>query len=96
MSFRRPKESFNISNKRFSAGDYVVLYNIPSPYDWSSLCNETFVDVAVKRWTVDVTKTTDLAVLSGYIKKHKYPAWFSEKLKIYIKKNYFYRRYKKF
>jgi hypothetical protein len=74
-----------------------VLYNILSPYDKSSLHNEIFVDVVVKRLLVNVavTKTTDLAVLSGYIKKHKYPAWFYEILKTYIKKNYFYRRYKK-
>lgn len=90
-----PKQSFNICYKRFSAGDYAVLYNILSPYK-SSLYNEIFVDAAVKRLNVDVTKPTDLAVLSGYIKKHKYPSWFSEKLKTYIRKNYFYRGYKKF
>jgi hypothetical protein len=94
MSFRRPKQSFNISYKRFSAGDSAVLYNILSPYK-STLYNETSADAAVKKLNVDVTKSTDLAVLSGYIKKHKYPVWFSEKLKTFIKKNYFYRRYKK-
>jgi hypothetical protein len=39
----------------------------------------------------------NLAVPIGRVSKHKYPAWFSSKLKSYIKKkNYFYRCYKKF
>jgi hypothetical protein len=46
---------------------------------------------------VTVTQAIDLAVLSGHIKKHKCPAWFSGKLKAYIKnKNCFHRGYKKF
>jgi hypothetical protein len=28
--------------------------------------------------------------------RHKYPIWFSGKLRAYVKKNYFYRRYKKY
>jgi hypothetical protein len=47
-----------------------------STYDWSSLYNKIFFDVAIKRLNVDVTKTTDLPLRSGYIKKHKYPACF--------------------
>jgi hypothetical protein len=43
------------------------------------------VDVAVDRLNVAVTSATDLAVRSGYIRKHKHPAWFSGKLKVYIK-----------
>jgi hypothetical protein len=87
---RRCKQNFNIPYERFSVGDYVVLYNPLSTYDGSSLYNETSAGAAV-------AKATDLAVPSGYIKKHKYLAWFSGKLKVNIKKkNYFYRRYKKY
>jgi hypothetical protein len=51
------------------------------------------VNAAVDRLNVAVTQAIDLAVPRGHIKKHKYPAW----LKAYIKKkNYFYRRYKKY
>jgi hypothetical protein len=97
MPFRRPKQNFNISYNRYSAGDYTVLYNALSTYDRSSPYNETSVDVAVNRLNVAVTQAIDLAVPSGYIKKHKYPACFSGKLKTCIKKNdYFYGRYKKF
>jgi hypothetical protein len=53
---------------------------------WSSLQNETSVDAAVDRLNVAVTQAIDLAIPSGYIKKHKYPAWFSGKLKARIKK----------
>jgi hypothetical protein len=72
----------------FWAGDYAVLYNALSTYDWSSLYNETSADAAVDRLNV--------AAPSGYIKKHTYPTWFSGKLKVNNKKNnYFYRHYKK-
>jgi hypothetical protein len=69
-----------------------------SIYGWSSLNNETSVDAAIDRLNVAVIHAIDLALPSGYIKKHKYPAWFSRKLKAYIKKNYeyFYRRYMKY
>jgi hypothetical protein len=67
-----------------------------STYDWSSLYNETSVDAAADRLNVAVTQAIDLAVPSGYSKKHNYPAWFSAKLEAYIKKNYFYRRYKNY
>jgi hypothetical protein len=74
-----------------------MLYNALSTYDWSSLYNEASVDTAVARLNAVVTQATDLAPPSGYIKKHKYPAWFSGKLKACIKKkNYFSRRYKKY
>jgi hypothetical protein len=49
MPVQRYKENFNISYKRFSAGDCAVLYNSLSTYDWSSLYNETSVDAAVDR-----------------------------------------------
>jgi hypothetical protein len=71
-----------------------VLYKALSTYDWSLLYNETSVDAAVDRLNYAVTQAIDLAVPYGYIKKHKYPAWFSGKLKDYIKnKKYFYIRY---
>jgi hypothetical protein len=90
MPVRRSKQNFNISYKRFSAGDYAALYNAPSTYDWSSLYNETPVDAAVDRLNIAVTQVIDFTVPSVHIKMHKYPAWFPEKLKAYIKKkNYF-------
>jgi hypothetical protein len=73
-----------------------VLYNALSNYDWSSLYNKTSVDATVDRLNVAVTQAIDLAVPSGHINKHKYYAWFSGKLKAYIKRNYFHRRYKKY
>jgi hypothetical protein len=64
-----------------------------STYDWSSLHNGTSADAAVDRLNVAVNQAIGLTVPFGYIKKHKYSAWFSGKLKAYIKKNNFYRRY---
>jgi hypothetical protein len=74
MPVRRSKQNCNISYKRFSAGDYALLYNAVSNYDRSSLYNETSVDAAVDRLNVAATQAIDLAVPSGQIKKHKYPA----------------------
>jgi hypothetical protein len=71
---------------------YAVLYNAFYNCDWSSLYSEISVSAAVGRLNFAVTQAIDLAVPSGHIKKHKYPDWFSGKLKTYIKKkNYFYR-----
>jgi hypothetical protein len=95
MPVRRYKHNFNFSYKRFSAGDSAVLYNVLATYVWSSLYNETSVDAPVDRLNVAVTEAIDLAAPSGYIKKHKYPVWFSGKLNAYIK-NIFYKRYKTF
>jgi hypothetical protein len=50
------------------------------------LYSETYVDAAADRLNFAVTQAIDLAVPSGHIKKHKYPDWFSGKLKTYIKK----------
>jgi hypothetical protein len=45
---------------------------------WSSLYNETSAEAAVYRLNVAVTEAIDLAVPSGYIRKHKYPTEFTE------------------
>jgi hypothetical protein len=59
--------------------------------------NETTVDAAVDRLTVAVTHAIEKAVPTGCIKRCKFPVWFSNELKSYIrKKNYFYRRFKKY
>jgi hypothetical protein len=55
MPVRRYKQHFNASNKRFSAGDYAMLYNALSSYDSSALYNEISVDAAVDSLNVAVT-----------------------------------------
>ena len=82
--------------RRFPAGDYELLYNTLLSYDWSSLLNVSSVDAAVDMLNDAVTHAINVAIPTGTISKHKYPVWFSGRLKAYIrKKNYFYRRYKK-
>jgi hypothetical protein len=54
---------------RLADGDYALLYNALSNYDWSSLYNETSVDATVDRLNVAVSQAIDLAVPSGIIKK---------------------------
>jgi hypothetical protein len=64
MPVRRSKQNFISSYKRFSAGDYAVLHNALSTYDWSSLYNETSPDAAVDKLNVAVIQTIYLAVPS--------------------------------
>jgi hypothetical protein len=86
IPLRRNNQNFNTPHKRY----YVLLYNTLFTYDWSALFNETSVDAAV-------AQAINLAVPSGYVTKHKYPIWFSGRLRSYIKKkHYYYRRYKKY
>jgi hypothetical protein len=82
----RYKQNFNIFYKGYSSGDYAVLYDALSTHDWSSLYNEISVNAAVDRVDVAVTQAVDLALPSGYIKMHKYPARFTGKLNAYIKR----------
>jgi hypothetical protein len=94
---RRNNQNFNTPYNRYSAGDYVLHYNTLLTYDWSALYNETSVDAAVDRLKAAVTQAMNLAVPCGCVTKYKYAIWFSGRLRSYIKKkNYFYRRYKKY
>lgn len=63
-----------------------MLYNTLTTYDWSSLYNETSVDAAVARLIVTVTQAILKAVRTVSLKKSKFPVWFSENIKYYIKK----------
>jgi hypothetical protein len=74
------------SLNRYSFWDYAVIYNYLSSYYLSSLYKETSVDAAIGRLNVAVTLAIDLGLPSGYLKKHKDPAWVSGNLKAYIKK----------
>jgi hypothetical protein len=94
IPLRRNNRNFNTPHKIYSVGDYVLLYNTLLTYDWSALYNETSVDASVDRLNA---KAINLAAHSGCVTKHKYPIWFSGRVRSYIKKkNYFYIRYKKY
>jgi hypothetical protein len=94
---RRSNMLSGISFRKYSSGDYLMLYDTLSTYDWSSVYNETSVDAAVDRLTVAVTHAIAMSVPTGCTNRCKFPVWFSSELKSYIrKKNYFYRRCKKY
>jgi hypothetical protein len=57
-----------ISYKRLSAGDYPVIYNVLTNYDWSSLCNKIPVEAAVDLLNLAVTQAIDLAVPCSKVK----------------------------
>jgi hypothetical protein len=80
------------SYRIFAAGNYTLLYNVLSTYDWSSVYETISVDVAV----ASLSAAMEQAIPRGYSCKSKFPAWFSYTLRHYIaKKNYFHRRFKK-
>jgi hypothetical protein len=78
MPVRRFKQNFNIVYKILSAGDYAVVFNALSSYDWSSLYNETSDNAVVDRLNDPVTKSIDLAVPYGYVKNTNNPHGFLE------------------
>jgi len=66
----------NISFRKYSSGEYQMLYNTLFTYSWSSLCIEMFVDAAVDRLAVPLTHVNETAVPTGCFKKCKFPTWF--------------------
>jgi hypothetical protein len=60
------QKKVNISCKRFSAWDFVDLYNAMFNYDWSSLYNVAPVNAAVNGLNIAVAQATDLVVPSGH------------------------------
>ncbi|PNF41595.1 hypothetical protein B7P43_G11563 [Cryptotermes secundus] len=84
------------SYQNFAAGNYALLYNILSTYDWSSVYETSSVDVAVASLSVALRSAMEQVIPCGYRYKSKYPHWFSYTLRYYItKKNCFHRRFKK-
>jgi hypothetical protein len=80
----------------YSAGNYTLLYNLLSRYDWSSVYETPSVDTAVASLSAAVSVAMDKAIPCGYSRKSKFPPWFSHTLRYYIaKKNYFHHRFKK-
>jgi hypothetical protein len=94
-----PHDNNNIncefSYRNFAAGNYTLLYNILSTYDWSSVY-ETSIDEAVASLNAAVRGAIEQAIPCGYSCKSKFPHWFSYTLRCYMaKKNYFHHRFKK-
>lgn len=80
----------------FARGNYTLLYNILSAYDWSSVYETSSVDVAVASHNAAVRGAMEKVVPRGYSCKSKFPHWFSYTIKYYItKKNCFHHHFKK-
>jgi hypothetical protein len=91
-----PTQNCDYSYRNYASGDYNLLYNILLAYDWSCVYDTNSVDAAVASLNAVVQDAMEQAIPRVYIKKSKFPHWFSSSLRYYImKKNYFYRRFKK-
>jgi hypothetical protein len=84
------------SYRKSASGDYTLLYNILSTYDWSFIYSITSVDDAVTSLNIVFLNAIDQAIPHGFIRKSKFPHLFSSALRYNIwKKDYYYRRLKK-
>jgi hypothetical protein len=77
LPIRRSNLSSNISFRKYSSGEYQMLYNTVYTYAWSPLYIETFVDAAVDRLAVPLTHVNETAVPTGCFKKCKFPNGFT-------------------
>jgi hypothetical protein len=68
----------------FAAGNYTLLYNILSTYDWSSVYETSSVDVAVQSLNAAVQDAMEQAIPHGYSCQSKFLPWFSYTLRYYI------------
>jgi hypothetical protein len=78
---------------KFSSGDYALLYDTLSNFDWSGVYGTT----SVAPLNAAVQEAMDQAIPRGtIISNSKFAHSYSTTLKYHIrKKNYFYRRFKK-
>jgi hypothetical protein len=81
------------SYRKYASEDYSLLFSFLSNYDWSRVYNNNTVDAAVDSFTNVILQAMGLAIPQGFIRKSRFPHWFSRTLVHYVrKKNYFYRR----
>jgi hypothetical protein len=76
------------SYRKFASGDYTLLYNILSTYDWSCVYDISSVDAAVASLNAVVQDATEQGIPRGITNsKPKFPHWYSGSLRYYIKKS---------
>jgi hypothetical protein len=77
--------------RKYSSGDYALLYNLLSNFDWSCVYGTTSVDSIVASLNAAVQDAMEYAIPRGVINTNsKFPHWYSNSLRYYIsKKNYF-------
>jgi hypothetical protein len=84
-------QNYVYSYRKFSSGDYALLYNILSTFVRSGVYGTTSVDSAVACLNAAVQDAMEHEIPCGVINANsKFPHWYSSTLKYYIrKKNYF-------
>jgi hypothetical protein len=60
-----PTQICEFSYRKYTSGDYTLLYNILSNYDWSCVYGTSSVDAAVASLSAVVQDATDQAIPSG-------------------------------
>jgi hypothetical protein len=90
-------QSVVCSYRKFSSGNYALLYHILSTTDCSCVYGTFSVDSAVACLNAVVQDALERAIPRGVINSHlKFPHWYFTSLRSYIKKqNYYYKHFKK-
>jgi hypothetical protein len=60
-------------SRDYARGDYFLLYNILSSYDWSCVYNKSSSDSAVNQLKSVVTDALNLAIPNKFSRKSKFP-----------------------
>jgi hypothetical protein len=90
LPFDTSTHNCEYSYRKFASGDYTLLYNILSIYDWPLMYNITSVDDAVTSLSAVVLNAMNQAIPRGFIRKSKFPHWFLSALRYYIWKKYYF------
>jgi hypothetical protein len=83
LPFDASTRNYEYSYHKFASGDYTLLYNILSTYDWSFMYGIASVDDAVTSLNAVFLNAMDQAIPRGFIRKSKCPHWFSSALLYY-------------
>jgi hypothetical protein len=73
-------------SRDYARGDYFLLYNFLSSYDWSCVYDQSSSDSALNHLKSVVTDALNSAIPNKISRKTKFPCWFSGTLKHYINK----------
>jgi hypothetical protein len=89
-------QSLLYSFRNYPRGDYALLYEMLSSYDWSCVFKQSSVHSAVNRLNSVVINSLNQTVPYTCLSQPKFPCWFSGTLKHYInKKHHFFSHYNK-
>jgi hypothetical protein len=77
-----PTQNCEYSYRKYGSGDYALLYNILSDYDWSCVYDTSSVDAAAASLIAAVQDALEQAIPRGFTTKSKFPSFVFQFFKI--------------